>query len=154
MCSKYRNAFTLIELLIVIAIIGLLVAMLMPAIGAARESARRTQCANRLRQLAIATENHHATYQVYPPARLLARPGDSNQCGGGEATWLVRILPFMEEQGVYAKWNLYDPWYEQPPEARNPKVAGFLCPSRRGLDRAQVTRDVAKPGAVKTMRAA
>ena len=153
MPSKDRSAFTIVELLIVIAIIGLLVAMLMPAIGAARESARRTQCVNRLRQLAIATENHHGAHQVFPPARLLARPGDANQCGGNEPTWLVRILPFMEEQAIYAKWDLYQPWHQQPPEARNPKVEGFLCPSRRGLDRAQVTRDVAQPGALKTMRA-
>ncbi|MDG2383930.1 MAG: DUF1559 domain-containing protein [Pirellulaceae bacterium] len=154
MTSKYRKAFTIVELLIVIAIIGLLTAILMPAINSARESARRTQCVNRLRQLAIAAEHHHSVHQAFPPARLLARPGDPNQCGGAEATWLVRILPYLEEQAVYAEWDLYRPWYEQPAEARNPKVVGFICPSRRGLDRALVTRDVPQPGAVKTMRSA
>lgn len=154
MLSKNRAAFTLVELLVAIAIIGLLVAILMPAIGSAREAARRTQCKNHLRQLAIATENHQGVHQAYPPARLLPRPDDPNQCGGFEATWLVRILPFMEEQAVYEKWHLYQPWYEHPDEARIPNVGGFLCPSRRGLERARVTRDVAMSGAVKTVRAA
>ena len=153
MTRRHQKAFTLIELLIVIVIIGLLAAMLMPAISSAREAARRTQCVNRLRQLAVATENHHSTHQAFPPARLMSRPGDSNQCGGAEATWLVRILPYLEEEHVYAKWNLYRPWHENSDEARNPQIAGVLCPSRRGLDRAEVSREVAK-GKLTTTRAA
>ena len=60
-------AFTLVELLVVIAIIGILVALLLPAIQAARESARRTQCINQIRQLTLALQNHHDTKNGFPP---------------------------------------------------------------------------------------
>src|SRR3954463_15799544 len=63
-------AFTLVELLVVIAIIGILVALLLPAIQAARESARRTQCINQIRQLTLALQNHHDTKGGFPPGVL------------------------------------------------------------------------------------
>jgi prepilin-type N-terminal cleavage/methylation domain-containing protein/prepilin-type processing-associated H-X9-DG protein len=69
-CPLQRRAFTLVELLVVIAIIGILVALLLPAIQAAREAARRSQCSNNLRQIALAFANYESNTQVYPPGRM------------------------------------------------------------------------------------
>jgi prepilin-type N-terminal cleavage/methylation domain-containing protein/prepilin-type processing-associated H-X9-DG protein len=83
-----RQGFTLVELLVVIAIIGILVALLLPAIQAARESARRSQCVNNLKQLGVAFQNYHDTYKQLPL-------GNHSCCWG---TWQMSILPFIEEQ--------------------------------------------------------
>jgi prepilin-type N-terminal cleavage/methylation domain-containing protein len=87
-----RYAFTLVELLVVIAIIGVLVALLLPAVQTARESARRMQCGNNLRQIAIGLHNHHDTLKALPQAT----PGVTPYWGQG--TWLVPLLPFVEHQ--------------------------------------------------------
>src|SRR5438309_11377651 len=67
MIRRMRRAFTLVELLVVIAIIGVLVALLLPAVQMAREAARRTQCVNQQRQLALAAQNFHDSYKSFPP---------------------------------------------------------------------------------------
>ena len=86
-----RRGFTLVELLVVIAIIGILVALLLPAIQAAREAARRTQCSNNLKQLAVAAQNFHDTYKGLPPIV-------SHTEG---PTFFMHILPFIEQQALY-----------------------------------------------------
>src|SRR5262249_45028012 len=82
------RGFTLVELLVVIAIFGLLLAFLLPAIQAAREAARRSQCINNLKQLGIAFQNYHNTHRQLPV-------GAFSCCWG---TWQMAILPFIEEQ--------------------------------------------------------
>jgi prepilin-type N-terminal cleavage/methylation domain-containing protein len=82
-----KRGFTLVELLVVIAIIGVLVALLLPAVQAARESARRAQCVNNLKQVGIAMHGYHDTYLKLPP-------GARSCCWG---TWQMEILPFIEQ---------------------------------------------------------
>lgn len=95
-----RQAFTLVELLVVIAIIGILVALLLPAIQSAREAARRAQCTNNLKQLALALQNYHDTYQCFS----INYGGNQqyNNTGTGKS-WLIGILPFIEQQQLYSQ---------------------------------------------------
>jgi prepilin-type N-terminal cleavage/methylation domain-containing protein/prepilin-type processing-associated H-X9-DG protein len=90
-----RCGFTLVELLVVIAIIGVLVALLLPAVQSAREAARRTQCSNKLKQLALAIMNYQDTALVYPPQGLPVH-GATNGWG-----WGPLIFPFIELKGIY-----------------------------------------------------
>jgi prepilin-type N-terminal cleavage/methylation domain-containing protein len=94
-----RTAFTLVELLVVIAIIGILVALLLPAIQAARESARRTQCGNNLKQLGLATQMYHDVNRVFPKGGK----NHVNCCNSSVRdywTWTFYILPYMEQSNV------------------------------------------------------
>ena len=116
-----RPAFTLVELLVVIAIIGVLVALLLPAVQAARESARRTQCSNNLRQIGLATQNFNDVRGFLPPSRIWDH----------WATWAVQILPFMEQQNLYSQWDVTNQYYNQPLNVRQQVVPGYLCPSRK-----------------------
>lgn len=135
------------ELLVVIAIIGVLISMLLPAVQQIRESARRTQCMNRLRQIGLATALFHDSYEAFPPARLYPKkdavaPLDA---GRNQPSWLVRILPFMDQQAFYNQWDLSESYTDQPEETVSHSLASFVCPSRRSIDNAQAptqTEDV------------
>ncbi|MGQ9574790.1 MAG: DUF1559 family PulG-like putative transporter [Thermoguttaceae bacterium] len=89
-----RAAFTLVELLVVIAIIGILVALLLPAVQAAREAARRTQCANNLRQLGLAMHQYHGALKSFPPGFMAI--DHLGQVSGGWA-WGVFLMPYIEQ---------------------------------------------------------
>ena len=92
--QRTRVGFTLVELLVVIAIIGVLVALLLPAVQAAREAARRSQCTNNLKQLALGMQNHHDTRKALPPGGTVLH-----------GTWMPRILPFIEQQQLGALYT-------------------------------------------------
>jgi prepilin-type N-terminal cleavage/methylation domain-containing protein len=138
--KEVRRGFTLVELLVVIAIIGVLVALLLPAVQAAREAARRMQCANNLRQIGIATHNSHDTYQYLPPAFL----GNNTDAVDGWATWGALILPFAEGTNQFNKWDLKYRVTEQVPEAYQTKIKMYACPSR--LPHVLSVNDFANPG--------
>ena len=113
-------AFTLVELLVVIAIIGVLVGMLLPAVQAARESARRTQCSNHLHQMAVATQLFHDANRGFP----VGRQGDDTFSEHSQ------ILPYMEEGNLEGQLDFSIPAGQNP--ARLITVALFLCPSDDG----------------------
>ena len=131
-----RYGFTLIELLVVIAIIGILVALIMPAVQQAREASRRTQCQNNLKQLALGLHDFLDVHGAFPPARLLLPgPAPSSKAatviGSDEPTWLVHLLPFIDQQAASKQWDVYTPFGSHSAEARRHASPLFLCPSRR-----------------------
>jgi prepilin-type N-terminal cleavage/methylation domain-containing protein len=109
MCPKQRRGFTLIELLVVIAIIAVLVALLLPAVQSARESARRAQCVNNLKQIALAMHNYESSNGSLPPGK--------KQCCFG--TWVMFLMGYMENQAMYNAYNLMG-------DATSDPTQGFL----------------------------
>ena len=94
-----KNGFTLIELLVVIAIIGILIGLLLPAVQAVREAARRTQCSNNVRQMALALHNFEGSHLRYPPGWITNDPNDAYAPNGW--SWAYHILPQVEANNVY-----------------------------------------------------
>ncbi|MCA9102851.1 MAG: DUF1559 domain-containing protein [Planctomycetales bacterium] len=107
-----------------LCMIGILMALLLPAVQAAREAARRSQCTNNLKQISIAMLNYHEAYGTFPPAYL---PDENGQ---PKHSWRVLILPFLGEQGLYAQYDFDEPW-DGPNNrllaAQMPSV--YRCPS-------------------------
>jgi prepilin-type N-terminal cleavage/methylation domain-containing protein len=134
-----RPAFTLVELLVVIAIIGGLVALLLPAVQAAREAARRMSCQNNLKQLGLALHNYQSTVGAFPPSSIVFG-GSTNQPWSGQSL----LLPFMEQSSVQSLIN-YSVGYHHPDNDSNfpphgvaaLRVSTLLCPSDVG-DRPRV----------------
>jgi prepilin-type N-terminal cleavage/methylation domain-containing protein len=98
------RGFTLIELMVVIAIIGVLVSLLLPAVQAARGSARLAQCKNNIKQLVLGLHNYNDTNRMFPPGHL--ETGEENPPPGGQTAqhqigWLTYLLPYMEQSALY-----------------------------------------------------
>lgn len=125
--SRRRGGFTLVELLVVIAIIGILIALLLPAVQAAREAARRAECTNNMKQVALALHNYHDTQRRLP----FGGPGPTGSPGYCIAgTWPSMVLPFMEQKPLYDRFNFkvaMNDALNKP--AVESVVADLICPS-------------------------
>ncbi len=138
-----RRAFTLIELLVVISIIGILVALLLPAVQPAREAARRTQCVNNLKQLGLALHNYEGMHLSLPPGYMSNFDSQGNDTGPGWG-WAAMLLPQFEQTTVFSAAN-FGLNIEVPANstARLVAVNNFLCPSDRySAAWAAVDRDI------------
>ncbi len=138
--SRRARGFTLIELLVVIAIIAVLIALLLPAVQQARESARRTQCKNHLKQFGLSLHNYHDTFLAFPPGavRRYYTPPAYPSCGGSWCTsmmsWGTRILPYMDQSSLYSQVNFeIEPGMTAPnTNLRLKAIPAFRCPSDPG----------------------
>lgn len=118
------SGFTLVEFLVVLAIIGIAVAVMLPATRSARPAARRTQCINNLKQIGLALHNYHDDYKAWPPACTF----DVN--GKPLHSWRTLILPYFDQKALYDKIDLTRPWDDPVnKEAFAARVEGFRCPS-------------------------
>jgi prepilin-type N-terminal cleavage/methylation domain-containing protein len=116
-----RSGFSLVELLVVMAIIAILAALLLPAVQSVREAANRTSCANNLKQIGLAMQMYVNDKGALPPSRL----------ENGGATWAVLILPYLEQHDLYNQWDLNLSYYQQNAVARERAVPIYFCPTRR-----------------------
>jgi prepilin-type N-terminal cleavage/methylation domain-containing protein len=126
-----RRGFTLVELLVVIAIIGTLVALLLPAVQAARETARGNTCRNNMKQLQLALTNMDSTLKRLPGyAEEIFNPNGTKDANGyvlsyaRRASWVVRLFPYMEETPLWDSWS--NTFGANPPA---PSIAALNCPS-------------------------
>ncbi len=130
--TRRRYGFTLIELMVVIAIISILIALLLPAVQSAREQARRTQCVNNLIQLGIALESYEASHTVLPPGTVDATGPIIETPASYQFSWVTQILPQLDQKAVYARLNfdlgIYHPGNET---GRSVSLNVLLCPSSR-----------------------
>ena len=137
--QRAKRAFTLVELLVVITIIGILIALLLPAVQAAREAGRQMQCKNNLKQLALGCLQHESLTKRFPTNGWgFAWTGDPDRGTDWRqpAGWLYNVLPFIEQQPLHDMGLGLDPWNSPAKEAANlqrlsvPLVV-FYCPTRR-----------------------
>lgn len=152
-CCRRLRGFTLVELLVVIAIIGILVALLLPAIQAAREAARRTQCNNNMKNIAVAMHNYHDTHGVLPSGTIDAASSASTMAAHQNRllnhTGHMLLLPFIEQQALHDEINfniassgyidnagpVVGGWPNSNTPLMKTLLPAYLCPSDRGDER-------------------
>ena len=142
-----RRAFTLVEILVVIAIIGSLMGLLLPAVQAAREAARRIHCANQVKQIAFALQNYVVSRGVLPSGCIVGPSWkkdyyryaydviyldviSESQHGSHGTSWMLQILPYIEQQDLFDRWD-FDTNVLGNKLVANTDIAAFYCPSRR-----------------------
>lgn len=125
--KRIRSGFTLVELLVVIAIIGILIGMLLPAVQQIREAARRTSCANNMRQLALASLNYESAHQELPKNYYLVEGGNSWEALSAH----YKLLPHVEQQNLYELFVVDGSmtFWDLKNDVMNTPVESFVCPS-------------------------
>lgn len=118
------RGFTLIEVLVVAAVIAVLLALLLPGVGRGREAARRTQCKNNLKQIGLALHNYESSYQAFPLAYSV------NPQGNPQHSWRTALLPYVDQAPLYNQLNFSRPW-DDPVNATPAQVQllTYSCPS-------------------------
>ncbi len=143
--GRKPGGFTLVELLVVIAIIGVLVALLLPAVQAARESARRTQCVNNLKQIGVGMLTSNCPKKTFPPGEF--KPAGVPVSGG--LAWSCWFLPYIEEQAIHEQIDFKvdmrstPNWKADLTGATNAVIPTYLCPS---MARHQANREESRLG--------
>ncbi len=125
MVADNRRAFTIVELLVVITIIGILIALLLPAVQAAREAARRMQCANNMKQIGLAMHNHVTAFGKLPSAGL---GWNDDLTGWRGFSALVQLVPYVEKENVASQIDYQARIWEQTTAWKNPMPV-YCCPS-------------------------
>jgi prepilin-type N-terminal cleavage/methylation domain-containing protein len=100
----HNRGFTLVEAIVCVGVIGVLIALLLPAVRSARPAARRNACVNNLKQIALALHNYHDVYKAFPPAYTVDVDGKPLH------SWRTLLLPYLEEGELYKKIDLSKPW--------------------------------------------
>lgn len=123
---KSQRGFTLVEALVVIAVVGLALALLLPAVQTAREAARRLECANHLHQFGIALASYHEALRTFPPALVAGFDlAGFDEYAGAHSM----LLPYMEQTNLHSLYDPNRPWYRQSPRVAQTVVPIFVCPS-------------------------
>jgi len=138
------RGFTLVELLVVITIIGMLIALLLPAVQAARAAARRVECAGRIKQIGLALLNYHTAHGTFPPGNVITEagtcPGREVQSTSEDAgNWLLAVLPYLEQDALFDDYD-FSALNEGLPNqrVRETFVAAYACPSDLNADQLAV----------------
>ncbi len=132
--GRSPEAFSLVELLVVTAIVGTLLALLLPAVQAAREAARRASCTNNLRQLGLGVHGYHEAQGHFPAGNFASTaglcPGNTKRPSEDRHNWLIALLPYVEQERLYAEYHFHVP-NESPEnrEVREAAVGTYVCPS-------------------------
>jgi prepilin-type N-terminal cleavage/methylation domain-containing protein len=149
--SKTQRGYTFAEILVVTAIIGILVALLLPAVQACREAARRMSCAKNLEQLIIAVHNYEMLHQVYPPGTVNLTGPIQSLPQGYHHNWLIQLLPYLEQKNAYAHVDdLVGVYHANNMPVRRIDIETLTCPSaprarRAYSDYAGVHNDIEAP---------
>src|SRR5215471_6501675 len=139
----HSPGFTLVELLVVIAVIGILVGLLLPAVQQAREASRRLSCTNNLKQLGLALHSYHDSLRRFPPAYVTNTSasgsafgvsyGDEYRNGPPGWAWGTLLLPYLEQENIYRQFDLNQPcWAPANAITAQTKLVVFICPSASG----------------------
>jgi prepilin-type processing-associated H-X9-DG protein len=145
--SVYRAAFSLVELLVVFAVIGILIGLLLPAVQAARESSRRLQCANHLKQIGAAIHAYHAAMKTLPAGNYALTwgtcPGqhlvENSTDSEDRANWMILLLPYLEQKGLHQTFDFRVSNEDQKNQVlRESVVAAYVCPSDAHTDQLQI----------------